>query len=150
MNRQLFAILPAALLLVSACQADQVGSDITVSGTVLDQPFSASSGSAELANGTYVITLSDDPNFTCTTSPAGDYLSVDMFNVSGSGSYNAADNVTFSSNANQVLDQEAADSGVFDVTLATDTAGNSRLQGSINANGATSSINGTFDVPVCK
>ena len=147
MHRHLL-ILAALLISLPACQADQNGAT-AVSGTVREQPFDSLSGFAEFFDGEYVITLTDDPNFTCTSNPFGDYLTVEMFNVDGSGSFAAVGNVTFSEVAGDLVEQEGAQSGSFDVTVVEDSVGQELLQGSLSAGGPTSSVSGTFEVPVC-
>ncbi|QDG52697.1 hypothetical protein FIV42_18720 [Persicimonas caeni] len=143
-----FFTLAALALVLPACQADQSGTN-AVSGTVLDQRFDGMSGVAEFIGGDYIVTLSDDPNFTCTSSPLGDYLTVEMFNIDGSGGFDASGNVTFNEIAGGVVEQEAAQSGSFDVTVMSDVDGGEVLQGSIDAIGPTSSVGGSFEVPVC-
>lgn len=140
--------LAALALLVSACQTDQNGTT-SVSGTVHDQRFDSMSGVAEFISGEYIVTLSDDPNFTCTSSPLGDYLTVELFNIDGTGGFDAAGNVTFNEISADVVEQEQADAGSFDVTVMQEAAGGEVLQGSIDASGETSSVGGSFEVPVC-
>lgn len=146
MTRLLLAIAALALLL-PACQADQDGA-VSVSGTVLDEPFEGLSGVAEFSGGEYFVTLADDPNFTCTSSPFGDYRSVELFGIDGSGSFEAQGHVTFAEVVDDVIDQRAAQAGTIDITVRSD-AGGEFVQGTIDASGPGSSVGGSFEVPVC-
>ena len=150
MNRHLLILAAAIFLLMPACQADQSGGETDVFGTVHDSSFDSIAGFAEKFGDEYVLTLSDDPSYTCTTNPTANYLSVVMNGVDDTGSYSAAGNVTFNEVNNLgVIEQEAATSGSFTVTVFTDASGDERLEGTIDASGRTSSVSGTFEMPVC-
>jgi hypothetical protein len=150
MNRQLLILAAALLLLMPACQADQSGGETDVFGTVHDSSFDSIAGFAEKFGDEYVLTLSDDPSYTCTTNPTANYLSVVMSGVDDSGTYSAAGNVTFNEVNNLgVIEQQAATSGSFTVTVLVEPNDDESLEGSIEASGRTSSVSGTFEVPVC-
>jgi hypothetical protein len=149
MNRYLLTLV-AIILLNSACQIDQSEADTDVFGTVYDQSFSSVAGFGETFGNEYVVTLSDDPSYTCTTNPTANYLSLVMSGVDESGTYAAPGNVTFNEvNELGVIEQQAATSGSFTITVLTDANGDESLEGTIDASGQTSSVSGRFDVQVC-
>jgi hypothetical protein len=122
---------------------------ILVEGDVMGQPFSATAGTAErLQSGSYILTLSNSPSFSCTSEPQSASLSVVIDGFSGSGEYPAADSVSFSSIEDGVIDGEAATSGRVFVDVGEESSPG-MISGDINASGPTSQVNGTFEVPVC-
>ena len=144
-------IVLAALWAVWLTGCLPVDSESTaVDGSVLGQAFSASSGVAEEASGKYFITLSDDPGFGCASNPTGDYLTVEMAEVDGSGTYQASGNVTFNAFEANVIESEAATSGTFSVEIDQEQGSATGISGTIDATGPDSRAEGSFDVPVCQ
>lgn len=134
-------------LALSGCIAN-ADADIVVEGEVLGEPFSATAGTAErLESGSYILTLSNSPSFTCTSEPQSSNMSIVIDGFSATGEFQAADRVSFNSLQDGVIDGETATAGRVFVEILDETA---TINGDINASAPTSQVSGTFEVPICE
>ena len=145
---RLAVFFAASALLLTGCISDG-DADILVEGEVLGEPFAATAGTAEqLQNGSYVLTLSSSPSFTCTSSPTASSLQVVIDGFSSTGEFQAADRVSFNSEEDGVIDGETATDGRVFVEILDETTPRT-IAGDINASGENSQVSGTFEVPIC-
>lgn len=136
------------LALASGCVSDG-DATILVEGEVLGESFSATAGTAEqLQSGSYVLTLSNSPSYTCTSSPSSSTLQVVIDGFSSTGEFQAADRVSFNSEQDGVIEGESATSGRVFVEIL-DSNSPPTIAGDLNAAGPNSQVSGTFEVPIC-
>ncbi len=143
---KLAKILVVCTALVAAgCLEESAG---TVSGTVLGSTFDIVSGSAEREGGSYTIFLSDVEGFSCSPEDVpSTYLQIALANVSEETTYDAAGNVTFNSVVENVIESDTATAGTITITSLDETV--ERIEGTIDAQGADSAVEGDFKVDIC-
>lgn len=146
---RLFVVAAACALFLPGCVSEG-DADILVEGEVLGAPFSATAGTAEqLQDGSYVLTLSNSPSFTCNSAPSSSSLQVVIDGFSSTGEFQATDRVSFNSEEDGVVDGETATDGRVFVEILDETTPRT-ITGDINASGETSQVSGTFEVPICQ
>jgi hypothetical protein len=129
------------------CITDVPDANVAVSGQVRGEPFTGLGGVAEGADGRYFLTLVDSADFDCFNTPTTNYLTVSLGQIDGTGSYPAPGNVSFATSSGSQSDVEEATSGT--VTVESVDEFGSLITGRIDAAGETSSISGTFELPIC-
>lgn len=144
------AYVAALTLAALGCMPGQNnGVDATdLSGTVGGQSFSVASASADRGeDGTYVITLADTPEFSCSASSGlpMNYLQIVVGDIDETGTFDADGRVFFNVYENGVSEGEPADSG--NVTI--DSVSFGSIDGYIDAAGAESSVSGNFSAEIC-
>lgn len=148
-RRRRLILFSGMLLLLAGCGEfnDLVGQS-SVTGTVQGQPYALMSGTAEaLSGGGYILTLVDDSDYGCSSTPVGGYLTVVIGGVAGEGEFSAVGNVSFNrvEGGTNYTEQATSGSVVIDrVDLTWD-----EIQGEIDAVGAESRVQGQFSVPIC-
>ena len=138
-----------ALTLFVGC-GDLTGGGSDVSGTVNGKTFTSVSGSAESSFGSYVITLSDSSEFSCTanTGLPDVYLTVVIGDVlEAPATFDASGVVGFNSFESGIGTPESAISGTVTIDEIDEAFGT--IDGSIDASGASSNVSGTFSVEIC-
>jgi hypothetical protein len=119
-----------------------------ISGTVHGESYTFVSGTAESSMNGFVLTLADDPDFDCASTPPGRYLTIVIGGVEQVGSFDAVGNVSFNLVDDEINHTEGATSGtvVIDV-LDPDDQG--VISGEVDLLGPESDVYGTFSVPFC-
>lgn len=141
-------------LLWLGCIPEDGGGDFAssdIEGTVGGEAFTLSSGSADLTvDGTYVVTLADTPEFTCTASSGlpSDYLQIVISDVDQPTTFDASGHVFFNVFEGGVSVGEAAQSGTVTIDEV-DTFGGV-VSGYLEAESETSSVSGSFSVDICQ
>jgi hypothetical protein len=139
--------LAVGLMLLGCVTPDDEGGVVNVSGQVQGDSFGGSGGVADGLGGEYVITLSSESGYTCSTTPAVDYLTVVLGQIDGPGTFSASGNVSFNVIEGQSTFTEAATSG--SIVIDELDAAQGFIRGSINARGPESDVSGSFDVSIC-
>jgi hypothetical protein len=118
-----------------------------VNGTIQGESFQMYSGVAE-QNGMagYAITITDASTYGCMSTPNERYLQV-TWGAGAEGQSSAAGNVTFSSVDMNLSPSEPATSGSVTIDLIDPAQG--IISGSIDAQGADSSVSGSFELEIC-
>ena len=129
------------------CITDVPDANVAVTGQVRGEAFTGLGGVAEGADGRYFLTLVDSADFDCFNTPTSNYLTVSLGQVDGTGEYPAPGNVSFTSSDGSFGDVEEATSGTVTID-SVDESGN-LITGRIDAAGDTSSVSGTFELPIC-
>ncbi len=119
-----------------------------IAGTVHGESYLFVSGTAEASMGSFVLTLADDPDYDCLTTPAGTYLTIVVSGVDQPGNFPASGNVSFNIFEDGINRTEGATSGTV-VIDTFDPDGQRRIEGELDAIGDESDVFGTFSVPVC-
>ncbi len=153
----MFKILPNLVLLVLCYSFFLACGDLNngfggggVSGTVFDQYFSDSVGTAEKVASTYTLTMANTPEFSCNSiTPApSSYLLIDIPDIvdqPGEQTFSAAGRVFFNKLEDDFADSSGATSG--SVTIESIDAFN--VNGIISASGPDGDISGSFSVEIC-
>lgn len=119
-----------------------------ISGTVGEEDFTVASASADRGiDGTYVVTLADTPEFSCSASSGlpMNYLQIVVGDIDTPGTYDADGRVFFNVFENGVSEGEAADTG----TVTIDGIGFGAIDGYLDASGPRSSVIGNFSAQIC-
>lgn len=155
MNGTTTAIAAVLALISAACVPLDSGlgggGGTDLSGSVDGTPFSYSSGGADSVGESYVITLADTPEFSCSSfdAPPLNYVSISISGVDDAPTtYDAAGNVFFNSFVEGVSASEPATSGTVTIDDIDPTFG--EILGSVDASNADSEISGSFAVETCR
>lgn len=142
------------VLLWLGCLPEEGGGELPASdieGTVGDEAFSLSSGSADSTiDGTYVVTLADTPEFTCAASSGlpSNYLQIVISDIDEPTTFDANGHVFFNVFEDGVSVGEPAQSGSVTIDEVDTFAG--VISGYLEAHSETSSVSGSFSVDICQ
>ncbi len=119
-----------------------------IDGSVGGSDFMVASASADRGeDGTYVVTLADTPEFSCSSSSGlpMNYLQIVVGDIDNVGTFDADGRVFFNVFENGVSAGEAATSG----TVTIDDLSFGTINGAIDASGPESSVRGSFSAEIC-
>ena len=141
MKQPVLALL--AVVALSGC----IETDSDITGTIQGTSFEVLSGSAESVGDSFIITLADTAEFSCSSvaAPPANYLQVVIAEISEPKTYQAADTVSF----NVVEDEVGRVSEATGGTVVIDSVNDTSIEGSIDASSSDSSISGNFTVEIC-